>query len=148
MLCKVIKNCTVVRDDENHYPESQPFEVDDSAAKLLIAEGLLGPAEDVVMTYVSQTLPENHPLVLPIPVTMVESTLDDVQMAHDQVVDNVVELSSLTSVTDATLEVLVDAGIDSVELLAAASAEDLVALKGIGSTRARRLIEEATQAME
>ena len=69
-------------------------------------------------------------------------------MAHDQVVDNVVELSSLTSVTDATLEVLVDAGIDSVELLAAASAEDLVALKGIGSTRARRLIEEATQAME
>lgn len=141
MLCKVIKNCTVVRDDENHYPESQPFEVDDSAAKLLIAEGLLGPAEDVVMTELSQ-------IVLPPPVTMVESTLDDVKMAHDQVVDNVVELSSLTSVTDATLEVLVDAGIDSVELLAAASAEDLVALKGIGSTRARRLIEEATQAME
>ena len=141
MLCKVIKNCTVVRDDENHYPESQPFEVDDSAAKLLIAEGLLGPAEDVVMTELSQ-------IVLPPPVTMVESTLDDVKMAHDQIVDNVVELSSLTSVTDATLEVLVDAGIDSVELLAAASAEDLVALKGIGSTRARRLIEEATQAME
>ena len=37
--------------------------------------------------------------------------------------------------------------IPSVELLAAASAEDLIPLRGIGSIRARRLIEEAVAAL-
>lgn len=141
MLCRVIKKCTVVRDGENYTPDSPPFEVEDSAAALLIAEGLLGAVDDVVDLVTA-------PLAPPFDVPVVAVPPAEVSMAHEQIVEDVVELSSLTSVTDAVLLVLTEADIDSVELLAAAQAEDLVALRGIGAKRARRLIEEAEAALE
>ena len=141
MLCRVRKKCMVRRDGESYTPDSQSFEVEDSAAALLIADGLLEAVDDVVVT-------EVVPMMVSPDVPMSTPQLGEVPMAHEQIVDDIVELCSLTSVTDAIFGVLVAAGIDSVELLAAAQAEDLVALKGIGAKRARRLIEEAEAALE
>ena len=138
-LVKVKGHRSIQRDGKIYTPSSPPFEVEDEAAVLLARDGLV----EIVPEPDERSIPFGDATHLYV------DDESDIPMAHEvQGEVPSVDLDDLPGVTDSLLEVLLEAGIDSVKALAETPAEDLVALKGIGSTTARRLISQASAALK
>ena len=135
----VAKKMTLVTDAGSFTPKSGPFQMDDSKAAILHAEGLVNyhgePPAAVIVDHIATIESEFE----------YSADTDERIPEFDEVPYDGLEL---IPTADKVSDALVMNGISSISALSCKTVEELVKIKGIGKATATALLKEAKSFME